>query len=247
MLQARLGSTRLPRKMVLPFFQEKNILQLIIEKLIFFFPDIPVILATSAESSNDLLEIEALQLGCNVYRGSENDVLTRFIEAGKKFGCLNIIRVCADNPFLDVKEMQYLVNFAKENDQYEYISFKVNGKPSIKTHFGFWSEYVTLQTLEIVKSLTQESFYLEHVTNFIYQNPQDFNIKFLPVNPILEGRKDVRMTLDTLADFEMLSVIYNQLYLEYENKFGIKEIISFLDKHPKYKVAMAEQININSK
>ncbi|WP_284651799.1 cytidylyltransferase domain-containing protein [Flavobacterium terrisoli] len=247
MLQARLGSTRLPRKMILPFFNEKNILQLIIEKLKASFPEIPIVLATSIEPSNDELETLALQLGCLVHRGSEKDVLHRFIEAGQQFNFKNIIRVCADNPFLDVKEMQHLVKFTKENDQYDYVSFKVNNEPSIRTHFGFWTEFVTLETLERVNAKTKDEFYHEHVTNFIYQNPAAFKIKFLAVNPVLEGRKDVRMTLDTSTDFEMLSEIYKRLYLTYGNQFGIDEIVAFLDTHPDYKVAMTEQININSK
>lgn len=247
MLQARLGSTRLPRKMILPFFQDKNILQLIIEKLKQAFPEIPVVLATSIEPSNDELEAIALQMGCLVHRGSEKDVLLRFIEAGNKFDFDNIIRVCADNPFLDVGEMQVLIDSIKENTQYDYVSFKVNDEPSIRTHFGFWTEFVTLGTLERVNSKTKDEFYHEHVTNFIYQNPEEFNIRFLAVNPILEGRKDIRMTLDTLTDFEMLSEIYKALYLKHGNQFGIDEIVSFLDDNPGYKTAMAEQINVNSK
>lgn len=247
MLQARLGSTRLPKKMILPFFQEKNILQLIIEKLKTSFPEIPVVLATSNEPSNDALETLALQLGCLVYRGSEKDVLLRFIEAGQHFNFKNIIRVCADNPFLDVKEMQHLVKFTKDNDQYDYVSFKVNNEPSIRTHFGFWTEFVTLETLEKVNAKTSDAFYHEHVTNFIYQNPEEFNLNFLTVNPVLEGRNDIRMTLDTLADFEMLTAIYKQLYSKYQNQFGIDEIIAFLDNHPEYKVEMTEQIISNSK
>ena len=229
MLQARLGSTRLPRKMILPFFQEKNILQLIIEKLKEAFPEIPLVLATSIEPSNDELETLALQLGCLVYRGSEKDVLHRFIEAGQQFNFKNIIRVCADNPFLDVKEMQHLVKFTTENHQYDYVSFKVNNEPSIRTHFGFWTEFVTLETLERVNAKTSDAFYHEHVTNFIYQNPDEFNIKFLPVNPVLEGRNDIRMTLDTLADFDMLTAIYKQLYSKYQNHFGVNETVNFLD------------------
>lgn len=247
MLQARIGSTRLPGKMILPFFKEKNILQLIIEKLKKCFPNIPIVLATSIESSNDALETLAAEMECLVYRGSENDVLSRFIEAGNKFNFSHIIRVCADNPFLDVKEMQHLVKFAKGNDQYDYVAFKVNNEPSIRTHFGFWTELVTLETLQRIDSMTKEELYHEHLTSFIYQNAELFKIKYLPVSPVLEGRNDVRMTLDTFADFELLSEIYGQLYLKYGNQFSIDEIIIFLDSNPDYKREMTVQINNNSK
>ena len=143
--------------------------------------------------------------------------------------------------------MQHLVTFTKENDQFDYVSFTVNGEPSIRTHFAFWTEFTTLDTLKKVEAKTGLAFYHEHVTNYIYQNSEDFKIRFLAVNSVLEGRKDVRMTLDTLTDFEMLSEIYSQLDSKYGTDFGINEIVELLDSHPEYKAAMAEQININSK
>lgn len=247
MLQARLGSTRLPGKMILPFFQGKSILQLIIEKLTHSFPEIPIILATSTDPSNDQLEIQARQMGCSVYRGSEKDVLHRFVSAGSKFRCHHLIRVCADNPFLDMAEMQHLIKFTTENNEYDYVAFKVNNEPSIKTHFGFWSEFVTLEALQKIENKTKEEFYQEHVTNFIYQNPEEFRIFYLAAPPVLEGKKDIRMTLDTQTDFDLLSEIYRNLFSKYKNQFGINEIIDFLDQHPQYKAAMSEQIKINSK
>lgn len=246
-LQARAGSTRLPGKMTLPFFKEKTILQLIIEKLKHSFPKIPVVLATSIEPANDELERIALQLDCLVYRGSEKDVLRRFIEAGNHFNFKSIIRVCADNPFLDVKDMRRLVKFITENGQPDYLAFQVNNEPSIKTHFGFWAEFVTLETLEKIDRQTSEQIYHEHVTNFIYQHPEEFVINYISVNQGLEERKDIRMTLDTLSDFNLLSTIYRQLYLKHGNQFGIDEIIELLDQYPDYKVKMSKQIDLNSK
>lgn len=247
MLQARIGSTRLPQKMALPFFEDKTILELIITKLQKHFPEIPVILATSALQENDVLEEIAKGLHCLVFRGSENDVLQRFIAAAEVFQFDHIIRVCADNPFLDVSEMQNLIRFVENNPSFDYVSFTVNGSPSIKTHFGFWTEYVTLQALKKVNSATKDSFYHEHVTNYIYGHDALFQIRFIAANPILEGRSDIRMTLDTAVDFTALSEIYLKLNQRYGNTFGIKEIVSFLDENEQYKRIMTNQIIENSK
>lgn len=247
MLQARVGSTRLPKKMILPFYDKRNILQLIIEKLKNSFPEIPIVLATSADPSNDELENLAFNLNCKVYRGSEEDVLYRFILAAEKFNFNNIIRVCADNPFLDIKEMKHLVNFINKNHNFDYVSFKINGRPSIKSHFGFWAEYITLKTLKNVNNSISEKLYHEHVTNFIYENPNRFKINYLDANSVLKGHDDIRMTLDTLEDFTILSEIYSKLNSKYSFVFGINEIVDFLDNNPGYKVVMKNQIAINSK
>lgn len=246
-LQARLGSTRLPNKMVLPFYNDKGIFELIIEKLKKYFPEVKIILATSEKIENDLLETIAKKHGLDVFRGEENDVLKRFINAAECFGVSKIIRICADNPFLDVLELQNLVEKCIDKNEVDYMSFKVNNLPSIKTHFGFWTEYVTLDALKKVKTMTSDSFYFEHVTNFIYENPNYFNIEFLDVNSSLNDRNDVRMTLDTLNDFEMLSEIFAKLSKEYNGVFGINEIIKFLDSNSVYKESMKNQILINSK
>ena len=247
MLQARLGSTRLPNKMILPFFQEKGVLELIIEKLKNNFPNIPIILATSEEKSNDLLEEIAINLNCFVYRGSENDVLQRFIDASDYFNVSKMIRVCADNPFLDVKELQRLVDISSSEKDIDYMSFQVNTLPSIKTHFGFWTELVTLDALKKVKNSTNDMFYHEHVTNYIYENPKKFTIKFLEVSDVFNKVDDIRMTLDTLEDFKTLSEIYTKLYLKYKIIFGLDEIIQFLNMETSYKEAMKQQITANTK
>lgn len=247
MLQARVGSTRLPQKMALPFFEDKSILELIIAKLQQNFPEIPIVLATSALQENDILEATAKELDCYVFRGSENDVLQRFIDAAEAFHFNQIIRVCADNPFLDVSEMQNLIRFVESEASYDYVGFTVNGSPSIKTHFGFWTEYVTLQALKKVNSETKDAFYHEHVTNYIYGHEALFQIKFIAANPILDGRNDIRMTLDTAVDFTALSEIYLKLRKRYGTDFGIKEIVSFLDENEQYKTIMTNQIVENSK
>ena len=72
-------------------------------------------------------------------------------------------------------------------------------------------------------------------------------LKFLSVNQVLEGRKDIRMTLDTSTDFQMLAEIYNALYLMYGKDFGIEEIVIFLKENTDYYSVMTEQINLNSK
>lgn len=246
LIQARLGSTRLPTKVILPFYEGNSVLELLIDKLKDHFRGIPAILATSTNPTNDLLEDVARKKGIYCFRGSEEDVLQRFIDAAHIFDIKQIIRVCADNPFLDMTELQRLIHFVDSNN-FDYVSFKFNGLPCVKTHLGFWAEAVKLNALCKVQQMTIMLLYHEHVTNFIYENPASFSIHFLEPNDKVQNHNNIRMTLDTIEDFRNLSEIYASLRDMYGRNFGINEIIKFLDENPYYKSFMEEQIKRNVK
>ena len=234
----------MPEKVILPFDQDKSILDLLLEKTQKL--DIPVVLATTVNSSDDRICALAARHQVPVFRGSENDVLDRFIQAARQFGFSKIIRVCADNPFLDLAAMQTLLN-AFETSDADYLGFQLAGdKPSILTHFGFWTEAVRLDALEKAQQLTAEKLYHEHVTNFVYGNPGLFNVKFIQADSLVFSRTDIRMTLDTPEDFEIQQRIFATISKENPN-FGIPEIISWLDQHPEILELMKTEILKNQK
>lgn len=243
-LQARTGSTRMPEKVIMPFYMEKTILDLLFEKTKKL--NVPVILATTVNPSDNRICLLAEKHQVPVFRGSENDVLDRFIQAARVFGFSKIIRVCADNPFLDLAGMQTLINEFR-NSEADYLGFNLAGnKPSILTHFGFWTEAVRLDALEKAQELTSEILYHEHVTNFIYGNPNLFNVQFIPADPLVFWRSDIRMTLDTPEDFEIQKQIFASISLENPN-FAIPEIVSWLDQHPEILAQMKMEILKNQK
>lgn len=243
-IQARLGSTRMPAKIIRPFYDGWSIIQLLLEKLK-QFSECDIVLATSVDSANDLLEQIAKESGVRCFRGSENDVLQRFIDAAESVNAKRIIRVCSDNPFLNEDAIKQLLERV-ENSSADYISFRVNDTPSIKTHFGFWTEYVTLEALKRVKELTNESLYHEHVTNYIYSHPEDFAIEWIPASTCLEGRTDIRLTCDTPTDFQNTQEIYAEIIGVHPHP-TIENIVAYLDAHPQYLQTMKEEIKKNSK
>jgi spore coat polysaccharide biosynthesis protein SpsF len=243
-LQARTGSTRMPEKVILPFFEGKSILDLLIEKVKKL--GVPAVLATTLNPSDDRICELAARLNFPVFRGSENDVLDRFIQAAKKFGFNKIIRVCADNPFLDLAGMKTLIE-AFEKSDVDYLSFQLAGnKPSILTHFGFWTEAVRLSALEKAQQLTSDKLYHEHVTNYIYGNPQLFNVQFIKADDLVFSRTDIRMTLDTPEDFQVQQQIFATISKENPN-FGIPEIVKWLDQRPEILEIMKKEIEKNQK
>lgn len=97
-IQARMGSTRLPGKILKKFDGEKTLLETLLENL-HKVSGVKVIVATSVNANNDQLENFLLEKGEFVYRGSESDVLDRFIQAAEINHVDGIVRICSDNPF----------------------------------------------------------------------------------------------------------------------------------------------------
>lgn len=243
-IQARLASTRLPGKIIRPFYKQESIIQLLLKKLK-QYDSCKVILATSTDESNDRLVQIADEEKVICYRGSENDVLQRFIEAAASINAQRIIRVCSDNPFLNEQAIETLLKVS-ENSSADYISFLVNGSPSIKTHFGFWTEYVTLNALKQVRELTNENLYHEHVTNYIYTHPESFQIEWLPTPECLCNRNDIRLTCDTQSDFQNAQSIYEHI-IDHSPHPTIEEVVHYIDAHPEYLNSMRTQIQQNTK
>ncbi|MGE5446776.1 MAG: cytidylyltransferase domain-containing protein [Bacteroidales bacterium] len=243
-IQARTGSTRMPEKVIQPFYQQQTILDLLLEKA--KKVNLPVVLATTVNPSDDRICAIAEKHRVPVFRGSENDVLDRFIQAAHEHGFKKIIRICADNPFLDLASLQALAN-AFANSDADYLGFQLEGdKPSILTHFGFWAEAVSLNALEKVASLTDEKLFHEHVTNFVYGNPALFNVQFLKADPLVFSRSDIRMTLDTSKDFAIQKEIYATIRQQ-NPTFGIQEIVAYLDGHSEILDQMKQEIQKNQK
>ena len=243
-IQARTGSTRMPEKVILPFFEEQSILDLLLEKI--RKAGIPVVLATTVNPSDDRICALAGKHDVKVFRGSEDDVLDRFIQAAKQVEFRKIIRVCADNPFLDLPSLQTLINEFNRSEA-DYLGFQLAGnKPSILTHFGFWAEAVRFEALLKAQELTSEKLYHEHVTNFVYGNPGLFNIQFIQADPVVFSRTDIRMTLDTPEDFEIQKQIFATISREKPN-FAISEIVGWLDRHPEILDRMKKEIQKNQK
>lgn len=209
-IQARAGSTRLPQKMLLTFYEDKTILDIILQRIEKKLHFTDVVVATSTSEKDDAIVDIAKRNNVRFYRGSESDVLSRFVEAARENSFDSVIRICADNPFLSMEKLKELIEYSKK-EIVDYISFKTsNDIPSIKTHFGFWTEFITLEALQRIQISTDDKLYHEHVTNYAYSHPDLFNCKFLPIEKNIE-KSNLRLTVDTKEDFKNASIIYSQL------------------------------------
>lgn len=244
-IQARMGSTRLPGKILKPFYGGKTLLETLLENL-HKVEGTKVIVATSVNENNDQLEHFLIEKGELVFRGSENDVLDRFIKAAEVNLVDGIVRICSDNPFLDWHGVAQLVEYAQSNDA-DYIGFRINNKPSILTHFGFWGEFVRLSALKRVAETTEDGTPAhEHVTIHIYTNPDEYKCEWIECPSFLQGRNDIRLTIDTPEDMINARKVYSELKAKDEN-FDLKQVVEYLDNHQELKESMLKIISNNQK
>lgn len=244
-IQARMGSTRLPGKILKPFYGGKTLLETLLENLN-KVEGVKLIVATSVNENNDQLEAFLKHRGKMVYRGSENDVLERFINAAEKFNVDGIIRICSDNPFMDWHGIAQLVEKGRVSDA-DYIGFRINDKPSILTHFGFWGEFVRLSSLKRVAKTTEVGTPAhEHVTYHIYNHPDEYKCEWIATPDFLQGRDDIRLTIDTPEDLMNAQKVYSDLKSNNVN-FTLKDVVDYLDSHEDIKKSMISNILQNKK
>jgi spore coat polysaccharide biosynthesis protein SpsF len=191
-LQARMGSSRLPGK-VLMSIQGQTILERAIRRLRAARLLDGVVVVTTKLQQDDVVVQEARRAGADVYRGSELDVLRRFQEASEVFHPDLVIRATADNPLVDIGSVDRIITVLRQLDL-EYCM--ETGLP-----IGAATEAMTASVLAKVDSIATEPSHREHVTLYIKEHPGEFRIE-LPEAPGGVRRPDFRITIDTAEDFE---------------------------------------------
>lgn len=244
-IQARTGSTRLHNKILLPFYGEYRIIDILIENIKHHCTGKAIVLATTNRPQDDVLAEVAYQAGIACYRGDEDNVLDRFIRAAETFRIDRFIRVCSDNPFLRADGFRYFFD-RHDASPADYVAYGfADGRPTIKSHLGLFAELTTTEALQRVALLTQEQLYIEHVTIYLYTHPEAFKISLLPLPEVLEGRTDLRFTLDTMDDFVLLQELY-ATYVE-QTDGSIEALLQLVASQPTYRKRMLENISQNEK
>jgi len=222
-VQARMGSTRLPGKVGM-CIEGKPMLSHVIERLKRSNELDEIIMATTINNEDDgVLEI-AKKEGINVHRGSETDVLSRYIEAAERYGADIVVRVTADCPLIDPVTIDELIKEFVSYKEVEYM--RLVGYPR-----GLETGICTLETLkkvdELIRNDPKESQYREHVTLYIYRNPEEFDIAVKEASD--EMRRDHRLCVDEMDDFELIKEIYRRLYVK-GDVIDVRDVLDLLEK-----------------
>jgi len=208
-IQARMGSQRLPQKMSKKL-GGKPLFEWVFSRVKQCQKASQIVLATSDRAEDDFLFEQAQKLGLEVVRGSNEDVLSRFQKVQELFPADAYIRVCADNPFVDPQFIDALIeHFQKYRSEYifNHIPKLENGLPD-----GFGAELVRADILAEVGLLAQGP-QREHITQYVWDHAHAFEIVTLKASEELHY-PDLKFDIDTAEDLQRLEPIASKVGLQ---------------------------------
>ena len=224
-VQARMGSTRLTGKVDMKL-AGKPLLSHVIERMKEIEKLDQIVVATSKEKEDERVVKIAKDEDVGFYRGPEKDVLRRYIEAGEKYDVDIIVRITGDNPLIDPSTINDLIDEFTKREEPDY--YRLKGYPR-----GLDASICTLKVLKSVEEKItgdpKEEHYREHVTLYIYQHPEKFNIGFKDAPEHM--KKDYRLSVDEEEDFELMKEIYERLYKD-GKIIDVRDVFDLLDEHP---------------
>ena len=225
-IQARMGSTRLFGK-VLKKIKKRTILDYVIDRLRYCKEIDNIVLATTTSKKDDVIKDYAIQKKINLFRGNEPDVLDRYYNTAKKYKADVVIRITGDCPLIDPKIVDEVIkkHITSNADYTSNVIKRTYPK-------GLDVEVFNFHTLEKAHEEAIEKHHREHVTLYIMEHAEKYKLQNIRARGKLH-RPDIRITLDTKEDFELIKKII--LYFD-DIEFTGEDIIDFLDKNKKLEV-----------
>lgn len=231
-IQARMGSTRLPGKMMLTVLG-KPIIQWVVERVKSAKLIDGIILATSTNDDDDVLFKWALDHAVPCFRGSNNDVLDRYYQAARLTQADAIVRITGDCPLMDSQIIDRIVAKYQSNG-YDYVT---NSQPPTYPD-GLDVEIFSFTALEKAWKEAGLASEREHVTAYIWKHPEFF--KIANVKHVTD-LSEQRWTLDMLEDFELIKYVIEDVETHHSG-FTLDNILRVIKSHPKW-----QKINIKYK
>ncbi len=220
-VQARMGSTRLPKKVMQPVGKDMPMIKALLLRLSQSKEIDKIILATPNNLINQPLVDCVSQLGYDIFQGSEDNVLDRFYQTALKFNPDVIVRITGDCPLIDVDIVDSAIKMYKKNDV-DYVS---NTNPPTYPD-GLDVEVFSFSALRTAWKEAKTKFEHEHVTPFI-RNTKKFKIKNMTNN---KDYSKERWTVDEKEDYEVVESIFK--YFSPNIYFSWSEVLQFKNNHP---------------
>lgn len=227
-IQARMGSTRLPGKVMLPLAADHAIKH-VIRRVKSANSVANTMVATSNQTADDILAKYGSRLGANVFRGSESDVLGRLYDAARVSDADVVVRITGDCPLIDPGTIDTVVREVTEGSAQYAANIFERTFPR-----GLDVEAFTFQSFERVHEEASKPHHREHVTPYYRERPDTFTIKSVTSEdafnePQFQNRSDLRLTLDEADDYELLRQIYDNV--PFDDILPIQEAIRYVDQN----------------
>ena len=229
MIQARSGSKRLPNK-ILYTINNKTILEYLISRLKQSFLGKNIIIATTTNKQDQKIVDICLKNEVKYFKGSENNVYKRFYDASIKYDFKHVCRICSDCPLINIELLDKMVTIYNEND--------LDSLCSIGGPFGI-DKYISIFNINALNKYYRyfNSSHKEHVTKYIYDNPDNFKLKFVLDHKEYHEHElfkkylfyNIKLSLDNYDDFIIIKNILN--FFDNNVKLTKKDIMNYLNNN----------------
>jgi spore coat polysaccharide biosynthesis protein SpsF len=220
-VQARMGSTRLPGK-VLMDIGGKTTLARVTDRLSRAERIHQIVVATTISPADGAIVTEAERNGIACFRGSEEDVLSRYVRAAEQFCADVIVRITSDCPLIDSEVVDRVIA-ERLSTEADFASNCIH-----RTYpRGLDAEVFTLDALRYADDICDQPHYREHVTPIFYERPDLFRVCCVTGG---EDYTRYRWTLDTPEDLELIRAIYSRF--DNRDDFGWREVVRLMEEHP---------------
>ena len=220
-IQARMGSTRLPGKVMLKIDKKNPVIHYVLKQIqnCKYLDDITV--ATTNLKQDDVIAEFVKNYGINIFRGDSTNVLDRYYKCAKKFSYSKIIRITCDNPLIDPVIIDKIIKKFISN-KFDYVS------NTIKRTFPYGTEVeiFSFSALEKAWKNSKNDYEREHVTPYIYDKNNQFKISNFSFHTNLSR---LRWTLDTKEDLKMIKTIVKKIE---QRPIFLKDILWILKNEP---------------
>jgi len=223
-IQARMGSTRLPGKVLMKLIGEP-ILAHVIKRTSRAKTISNIVVATTVNQMDNVIVQFCQENGWLCFRGNEQDVLDRYYKAAVEYQADVIVRITSDCPLIEPEIIDRVVGEYLENPSLDYVSNTLDPRTFPR---GLDVEVVSFEALRCAWEEDNNYEWREHVTPYIYRNPDKFSVKGVKHG---EDLSYMRWTVDTIEDFRFVSTIYNHFR---HNNFSWMDVLTLLKQHPEW-------------
>lgn len=199
-VQARMGSKRLPNKMML-WLNGYTISQWIWRRINLSKKISKIVFAIPSNKQNQVLDSHLRNIGAQVYLGHETNVLQRVRKAAEHHDATHIVRICGDSPFVSAAELDRLIDFYYDNS----MDYVYNHRPIKNTYpDGLGGEIASANLVKELDKICTKNSEKEHMFNHIWANQSDYKIGTFNPESAKLCHPEVRLDLDTYEDYQKL-------------------------------------------
>lgn len=227
-VQARMGSTRLPGKVLRPILG-KPMLGLLVERLTYAKTLDDIVVATTAHDRDDPIEALTRDRGVGCFRGSEDDVLDRVLRAAHAARADVIVEITGDCPLMDPALVDEVTGVYLAG-AWDFVGNRRGAAIKPVYPDGFGIRVFATAILEDVDRRARDRRDREHVSIYVWEHPERYSL-FQVMGDVPARYWDLRLTVDTAEDFALMQAIFERLYPG-NPAFSLGDVLALVDAEP---------------